>query len=350
MNRSAVRLGKSALSTMLLFSIALCFPSITWAGTYINFDVTGAVYTSAFSVNNSGEVTGAWYDGKVVQGFLRQVDGTITNINISRGIETFPLSINASGKIVGYYLDTNLALHGFLRNLAGEFTTINEPNAGWKLNQGTFPWAINDAGEIVGYYYDIHGVNHGFVRDALGNYTSFDLPNSIGLWQNYINGNGEVAGTYATGNYIFHGYVRDTFGNITTFDVASVPYYTFVYGISSSGQIVGSYYDNAHTPHGYLRNADGTINSFDVQVPGNYPYPAGIQDNGDIIGQYQPYNLQVWRGFRRTPAGVITSFRDPDAGFWRGYGTYPHAVSGNGYIAGSYSDSSGAQHGFVWKP
>jgi uncharacterized membrane protein len=347
--RASIGRSNARLLTTLLLCSAIALPTAAAAGTYINIDVPGAVYTIAYSVNNSAEVTGTWYDGSTVHGFLRQVDGTITDITVARGIETGALSINGSGQIVGYYLDSNYAYHGFLRNLAGEFTTLNEPNAGWKKNQGTFPWAINNAGEIVGYYYDIDGANHGFVRDALGNYTSFDLPSSIGLWQNYINQSGEVAGTYATGDYIFHGYVRNVSGNLTTFDATSVPYYTFVYGISTSGQIVGSYYDTAQAPHGYLRNVDGTITSFDVQVPGNYPYPVGIQDNGDVIGQYQPSNLQVYRGFRRTQAGVVTSFRDPNAGFWDA-GTYPRAVSGKGYISGSYIDSAGAQHGFVWKP
>src|SRR5689334_4711508 len=125
----------------VLLSLALGRSAL--AGTYTNFDVPGAVATISLGVNNSGDVVGFWLDETSVQGFLRQVNGTIAVINVSRGYETLPMAINGPGKIVGYYYASDSSIHGFLRNLAGEFTTINAPGAGWKAYQGTIPCSIN---------------------------------------------------------------------------------------------------------------------------------------------------------------------------------------------------------------
>ena len=353
-------LGPFRMRVAALFCAMTFLPHVVSAGTYINFDVDGALGAYATGINNAGHSIGVWWDATNSHCFLRQADGTIITFDVARGSAPYPTAINSAGMIVGEYQDSIFAVHGFLRNLAGEFTTINVPGAGWKTNQGTVPWGINDAGTIVGYYYDIHNDQHGFVRDAAGNYTSFDISDSIGYWENYINESGVITGTFATagttkGSFIYRGYIRDTLGNISIFDASHAPYWTFVFGINSAGQVIGSYYyDEVNIGHGFLRGIDGTMTSFDVQTPGYLPYPIGIQDNGDIVGQYQPYNLQVWRGFRRNSSGVITSFRDPDAAFWAvhniGAGTFPKAVSRNGKIAGFYVDSQGVEHPFVWLP
>src|SRR5262245_27195857 len=61
--------------------------------------------------------------------------------------------INSSGEIVGLYLDANSVMHGYLLS-GGQYTTIDDPNAGTGPGQGTFVGGINASGTIVGSYTD----------------------------------------------------------------------------------------------------------------------------------------------------------------------------------------------------
>jgi hypothetical protein len=61
---------------------------------------------------------------------------------------------------VGFYYDANFLAHGFLLS-HGQYTTIDDPNAGTGFNQGTAVDGINDQGQMVGCYIDANGVMHG---------------------------------------------------------------------------------------------------------------------------------------------------------------------------------------------
>src|SRR5215472_1155574 len=51
----------------------------TSAGTFVTFDVPGAISTDPNSINNSGAITGGYFDaGGLIHSFLRTSDGTIT--------------------------------------------------------------------------------------------------------------------------------------------------------------------------------------------------------------------------------------------------------------------------------
>jgi len=51
----------------------------TNAGTFVTFDVPGAISTGPNSINNSGAITGGYFDaGGLLHSFLRTSDGTIT--------------------------------------------------------------------------------------------------------------------------------------------------------------------------------------------------------------------------------------------------------------------------------
>jgi len=73
-----------------------------------------------------------------------------------------PLGINDQGQIVGYYTDASGAAHGFLYS-NGQFTTLDDPNAGTGNFQGTLASRINNAGQIIGEFVDGNNVQHGFL-------------------------------------------------------------------------------------------------------------------------------------------------------------------------------------------
>src|SRR5437588_4751197 len=248
--------GISGRIVALLSSLVISLPA--FAGTFINFDVPGAVYTIAYGINNSGDAAGYWSDGTAAHGFLRRVDGTITSFDISRGTQPSPMAINSSGTIAGYYFGTDNAYHGFLRNLSGGLTTINAPGAGWKNFGGTYALSINDAGQVAGFYVDNGGTEHGFFRDASGNYSTCDPPGSVNTLGLMLNQAGELVGNYYTADTLIHGFLRDAAGNITVFDAGGAGLYAWTVAINASGQISGYYYDHSSNGgHGFLRNPDG---------------------------------------------------------------------------------------------
>jgi probable HAF family extracellular repeat protein len=61
----------------------------------------------------------------------------------------------------------------------------------------------------------------------------------------------------------------------------------------------------------------------------------------------------VFHGFVRTPAGVYTTFEDPNAGMNHssGYpGTVAYGINDAGAVVGMYTDANGVSHGFVRTP
>jgi uncharacterized membrane protein len=94
-------------------------------GTRVDFDVPGSNLTTAWDMNDSGDVVGAWGNQQghpdpeattagAYRGFLRDRDGTITSIDYPDSIDTKALGINNQGDIVGSYVDANGKAHGFI--------------------------------------------------------------------------------------------------------------------------------------------------------------------------------------------------------------------------------------------
>jgi hypothetical protein len=318
----------------------------TAAATYTNFSIAGATVIYATGVNATGQCTGWYRDASGVDhSFLFQPDGTVITFDVPGSNGTAAMSINGPGKIVGVYFDSGNVQHGFLRNLAGEYTTLNAPGAG---ALGTTPTSIDDSGEIAGGYFDTSDAAYGFTRDSLGNYTEYSISGNTQVNNALLYGDGEIAGTYTaldtgTNCYCGNGFTRDALGNITTFDGPGAVD-TWVIGVNASGETTGIYELSLSGPYQpYLRDAAGTMTTFSVA---GWYYTAGIEDNGNIIGVYRSSN-STYFGWQYSAGGILTSFKDPDAGHMFERGTLPTSVSGNGNIAGFYLDSKGVVHGFV---
>src|SRR6516225_11891225 len=81
----------------------------TNAGTFVTFDVPGAISTNPSSINNSGAITGGYFDaGGLIHSFLRTSDGTITPFDApgatcgpTQNFCTAAYGINPAGTIVG---------------------------------------------------------------------------------------------------------------------------------------------------------------------------------------------------------------------------------------------------------
>jgi hypothetical protein len=98
--------------------------------------------------------------------------------------------------------------HGFFRDAAGNYTSLDAPGAILTVAEG-----INNRGEIVGLYLDVGGNAHGFVLSGIGDYmdpsawTTVDVPHARDTRIFSINARGQIAGPYVDATGFTHGFV-----------------------------------------------------------------------------------------------------------------------------------------------
>ncbi len=123
------------------------------------FNVPGSSFTSAWGINNSGDIVGITGVIHLNDGFLLH-GNTYTLIDVPGATDTDALGINNKGQIVGVYT-TGTGGDGFV--LTGNtFTTLHVPGSSLTVANG-----INDEGQIVGTYLDGQG-EHGFLATPEG--------------------------------------------------------------------------------------------------------------------------------------------------------------------------------------
>ncbi len=298
-------------------------------------------------------------------------------------------AIDTAGDVAGIYLDTNNVVHGFVLPAGGTIQTFNVSSAGTNAGQGTFPSSINSSGVIAGGYTDSINAAHGFVRAANGTITTFDAPGAPTTTANRgtvamgINDSGVIVGFYSTGTYntnsVYHGFQRLATSpyTITNIDAPNAgtgngPGFkqgTEAYGINASGEIVGSYTDSNFYHHGFLLSGSTytvidppgasttqCINSHGKNFGG--ANADSIDTAGDIAGSYLDTSC-AQHGFVRTASGTYTSLDaagadtspcSSSAGVGEtlcGTGLLAVLIDSVGDITGGYADTNGILHGFV---
>ena len=191
-------------------------------GRYTTFDDpnAGTAFgqgTNANGLNDRGQVVGLYWDPNTLRPRLPAEPRQLHHPRRSqRGPLTDAVSLNNREQIVGYYADSGSVIHGFLLS-HGQYTTLDDPNAGTAAGQGTYAVGINDRGQIVGNYVDAGGVFHGFLLSH-GQYTTLDEPNGVAFTQAFgINDAGQIVGDYADASSVFHGFLL-SHGQYTTLD------------------------------------------------------------------------------------------------------------------------------------
>jgi probable HAF family extracellular repeat protein len=143
------------------------FHGFYWTGAHGIQDLgilPGGTSSSAFGINDRGEITGyadcgsscvhavLWVPGGGIQDL-----GSIVNSNSSNGN-----SINNAGQVVGYAVLSGAVYHAFVWSQAAGMQDLNNlipANSGWTLE---FAFAINDSGQITGRG-SINGQDHAFL-------------------------------------------------------------------------------------------------------------------------------------------------------------------------------------------
>jgi hypothetical protein len=206
----------------------------------------------------------------------------------------------------------------------GSFSTFDAPGAGTGITQGTYPVSVNQAGSVTGYYYDSNFFTHGFVRSPDGTIIVFDPPDATGTFPgsgtyvNAINAPGVITGSYYDADSVAHGFVRARDGTFTTFDLPGALEFSSAGDIDAAGAIAGTYFDSNLVAHGFIRASKGAISTFDAS--GSFTmadYGLGtqaftIKPPGAVAGCYTDTNFAD-HGFIRGNDGTLTTFDGPNA-------------------------------------
>ena len=134
-------------------------------GNYFALDGSEDGLNKPMSMNN-----GATPDGNVITGLYTNMmtgkarsyiisGGNFTPFDVPGSLGTSAWDMNPSGEIVGAYRDAGSKVHGFLMT-GGRFFSIDYPGSGVRATQA---FGINPQGDVVGAYMDAAGVTHGFL-------------------------------------------------------------------------------------------------------------------------------------------------------------------------------------------
>lgn len=120
-------------------------------GSYTVIGLPSALSSSAYDVNNAGQIVGdSFFVGGIEAGFLYS-GGSYIEINYPGANYTYPTGINDSGQIVGTYGYMGSSQErGFLYS-GGVFTPIDDPSS---TTGDTYVYGINNSGQIDGNYID----------------------------------------------------------------------------------------------------------------------------------------------------------------------------------------------------
>ena len=127
---------------------------------FASIDYPGAVTTEVHSIANNGEAVGFYIDSEYRFHGLQWSAGEFTPTDIPDASGTSAYGINDKGDIAGAYSVGN-RLHGFVLS-GSSFVTLDVPNTRFTLAS-----AINDRKQVFGYYVDQDGAFQGFIRSRL---------------------------------------------------------------------------------------------------------------------------------------------------------------------------------------
>jgi uncharacterized membrane protein len=258
-----------------------------------------------------------------------------TPIDFPGSVATTAFGINEGGEVVGSYTDSSNRTHGFVR--IGElFRSIDFPGAAFTQARG-----ISPAGEIVGSYRlpGEPGVNaHGYLLTRGGEFRRVDFPGHTNAIAQRIGPDGTILGCYHDTDMMdtMHGIVvqGDEFAEFAT--PASMHN-----GATPGGKIiVGLYTDTTNRGRAYLLKSDGEFIPFDV--PGS-TFTAGwdINPAQRAVGVYQDAGGR-FHGFVVDRHWTFGAIDYPGAALTRAFGINPR-----GDVVGNYADSANRIHGFL---
>jgi len=211
---------------------------------------------------------------------------------------------------------------------------IDVPGVTWTLATGI------DGGRIVGGYKDASGC-HGFLYNLGTNAWTYplDAPGSTYTLPFGIQGD-TIVGHYDAGG-VERAFLYDAGTNTWTCSL-NVPGAKWTYAYRIDGDtIVGHYDDSSGVRHGFLYDVAANVWTYPLDYPGEtHTSILGIEGK-NVVG-HTGYYTDPYKGFLYDGT-TWTSLVAPGA-----TSTFPYCIKG-GKIVGAYRDSSGNDHGFLYR-
>jgi len=244
-------------------------------------DFPGSVATTAFGINERGEVVGSYTDSSNrTHGFVR-IGELFRSVDFPGALITQARGISPAGEIVGSYRlpgEPPVNAHGYLLTRGGEFRRVDFPG-----HPNTIAQRIGPDGTILGCYHDTDTMDtmHGIVVNGT-EFTEFEMPTSM---HNGATPDGSIiVGLYTDmDSEKGRAYLLKS-GDFVPFDVPG-SIFTAGWDISPSRRAVGVYQDAAGRFHGFIVDRHWKFGTID------YPGAAltrafGINPRGDVVGNY----------------------------------------------------------------
>jgi hypothetical protein len=248
---------------------------------FTTIDFPGSVATTAFGINERGEVVGSYTDSSnKTHGFVR-IGELFRSVDFPGAVLTQARGISPAGEIVGSYRlpgEPSVNFHGYLLTRGGEFRRVDFPG-----HINTIAQRIGPDGIILGCYHDtdMMGTMHGIVIQGT-EFTEFDMPTSmhngatpsgktiVGLYTDMSTGRGRA--------YL----IND--GDFVPFDAPGSTF-TAAWDINPARRAVGVYQDTAGRFHGFVVHRHWNFETIDY--PGATATRLfGINPHGDVVGNY----------------------------------------------------------------
>lgn len=218
-------------------------------GAYVSIDIPGAQYVEAQRSNNLGQVLGDYVaaDG-LGRPWVRQQDGRLElKAGYPGATFTGAIYITDAGRILGYATRDPAQVAGYFGYwLDGSTYSAPFSFPGTDVIS-TYPVAVNQRGEMVGsVQFGTIQNEHGWHRSTDGRYQLVDFPGSKQSEVFDINDDGVMLGRYQDAAGINHGFfLKD--GRFSTFDYVGPQ--TYIWKMNARNEVVGySFQQNAYGP------------------------------------------------------------------------------------------------------
>ncbi|MBV9571364.1 MAG: hypothetical protein JO056_09000 [Alphaproteobacteria bacterium] len=246
----------------------------------------GAATQTAFAINNSNIIAGAFKDSVGVEhGFVGPLDGsnyTVFDSPVDRHTGTEPRYLGDKGTINGFAAKSGYQIGvEFFRHPNGNF--INFKTAPHTPMDGVVQ-GINNSNYSVGDYFNSDGIRMGFVGRHGVYKHDFDL-NVQNYTRNSPRGikddNTTVAGLYDDQDGVEHGFVQ-VGSNLSVVDYPSdAAFGTVLEDINNSGLATGQWTDSGGNPHGFIIDTtSGDVTDLDPGDGSTFQQAWGINEQG----------------------------------------------------------------------
>lgn len=328
-------LAASCIVALWLSPCALAVPS------YVIYDLgtLGAPSSEAFSINDSGQVTGSsnHADGPDRHAFIYS-GGPLIDLGTLGGTSSIGFGINNLGQVTGTSTINRFDADAFLYS-GGILTNIGTPLG------NSIAYSINDAGQVAGFRSSGGSADyHAFIRTG-GIYQ--DLPN-LGAGNSFataINQAGAAAGySGLAGSGFEHAFLYE---NSVTLDLGTLGGNNSEgWAINASKQVAGQSQVADTSIHAFIGSASGLVDL--GTLGGLNSFGRGINDAGEVVG-----SSDLGSGGQHPflySGGSLYDLNDLATNLGAaGFSSLNHAsdINNQGWIVGSGSTIHGDGHAFL---